>query len=287
MKSQEIVEDMEILAAQIRLETFKELATLGFGHIGGAMSIADVLAVLYGGIMRYDPKNPKWQDRDWLVLSKGHAGPALYAALALKGFFAIEELKTLNRCGTNLPSHCSRINTVGVDLTTGSLGQGMSSAIGAAIASKMLQADNYVYLIVGDGELDEGQVWEGALFASHHDVSNLVAFVDKNGMQIDGPTDCICSLGDIGAKFREFNWFVQEVDGHDVRALYESINKARNQKKKPSMIVMKTVKGKGCLLAERAEFNHHMMLVDPKENKEEIARLQRVVEDLVARKRNL
>ncbi len=284
MIPQKTIEDMEVFAAQIRLETFKEFAALGFGHIGGAMSIADVLAVLYGGAMRYDPKNPEWEDRDWLVLSKGHSGPALYAALALKGFFPMEELKTLNRPGTNLPSHCSRINTAGIDLTTGSLGQGMSSAIGAAVASKILHGDNYVYLIVGDGELDEGQVWEGALFASHHGVSNLVAFVDKNGKQLDGPTDSICALGDIGAKFREFGWFVQEVDGHEVRALYESICKARDQKKKPSMIVMNTVKGKGCVLAEGVEHNHHMTLEDHNANKEEIKRLERTVEGLIARR---
>jgi transketolase len=252
------MQDLKKIAAEIRIEALKALASLGFGHVGGAMSIADTLAVLYGAEMKIDPQNPAWEERDYLVLSKGHAGPALYAALALKGYFPVEELQTINRGGTRLPSHCDRNKTPGVDMSTGSLGQGMSSAIGIALGFKMDKKPNKVFLILGDGECDEGQVWEGALFAAQHKVSNLIAFVDYNRQQLDGYTKDICDLGDLGQKFDEFGWSVQEVPGHDTAAIQEAVQTAKKQTEKPNMIILNTQKGKGCTFAEGKLFNHHM-----------------------------
>ena len=252
------MEDLKKFASQIRIEALKALSNLGFGHVGGAMSIADTLAVLYGGEMKIDPKNPAWDQRDYLVLSKGHAGPALYAALALKGFFPLEELKTINQGGTRLPSHCDRNKTPGVDMSTGSLGQGMSSALGIALGFKMDKKPNKVFLILGDGECDEGQVWEGAMFGAQFKVGNLIAFVDYNRQQLDGYTCDICDLGDIGSKFGEFGWFVQEANGHDVAEIQNAVQAAKKQTEKPNMIVLHTQKGKGCTFAEGELFNHHM-----------------------------
>jgi transketolase len=251
--------ELELFAAQIRLETLKEFKCLGFGHVGGAMSIIETLAALYGGAMNIDPHNPNWEKRDWLVVSKGHAGPALYAALALKGYFPLEVLATLNKPKTSLPSHCDRNRTIGIDMTTGSLGQGMSTAIGVALGNRIKHLDSYTYLILGDGECDEGQVWEGALFAAHHQVNHLVAFVDKNRQQLDGYTKDINDLGDLGAKFREFGWYVQDINGMAVEEIYQAIEKAKqNSPRQPAMIVLNTKKGQGCTFAENVLNNHHM-----------------------------
>ena len=199
--------DLELFAKNIRIQVLKALGELGFGHLGGAMSAADVLGVLYGGVMNVDPKNPQWEDRDYFVMSKGHAGPALYAALALKGYFPVEQLLTINTNGTRLPSHPDRNSTTGVDMSTGSLGQGMSTAIGIAHGNKMLGKDNYTYLLLGDGESQEGQVWEGALYAPQHKLSHLIAFLDYNHQQLDGYTKDICDLGDMRQKFQDFGWY--------------------------------------------------------------------------------
>jgi transketolase len=250
--------ELEIFAETIRLETLKEFKELGFGHVGGAMSIIETFAVLYGGVMKIKPENPRWEDRDWLVVSKGHSGPALYATLALKGYFPLDELKTLNKPKTNLPSHCDRNKTIGVDMTTGSLGQGISTAIGVALGNRLDKRQSYTYLILGDGECDEGQVWEGALFAAHHKVENLIAFIDYNKQQLDGYTKDILDLGNIAAKFREFGWHVQDIDGADIAQIYEAIDKAKKANGVPSVIVLNTVKGKGCTFAEGILYNHHM-----------------------------
>lgn len=249
---------IERFATQIRLETLKEFKALGFGHVGGAMSIIETLAVLYGCVMRIDPTNPRWEDRDWLVMSKGHAGPALYATLALKGYFPMEVLNTLNKPGTNLPSHCDRNKTVGVDMTTGSLGQGMSTAIGVALGNRLDGRKSYTYLVLGDGEIDEGQVWEGALFANHFKLANLITFIDHNKQQLDGYTKDIMDLGDIQSKFESFGWYAQTVDGHDVEAIYNAIQKAKSEASGPSAIILDTLKGKGCSFAEGVLNNHHI-----------------------------
>jgi transketolase len=256
--NQDKIAELKSFATRIRLEAMREFRALGFGHVGGSMSIVEVLAVLYGAVMTIDPKNPGWEDRDWLVLSKGHAGPALYAALALKGFFPLGDLLTLNQPGTRFPSHCDRTKTPGVDMTTGSLGQGMSTAIGVALGNRLDGRNSYTYLILGDGECDEGQVWEGALFAGHRKLSNLIGFVDYNKKQLDGYTRDICDLGDLAGKFAQFHWFAQDVDGGNVGEIYAAIEKAKSQPQ-PSVIVLHTLKGKGCGFAETALFNHNMV----------------------------
>lgn len=267
------------MALHIRRNIIRQMVAFGSGHIGGAMSIADVLGVLYGGVMEVDPAQPRREDRDWLVLSKGHAGPAVYAALAARGFFDEEVLDTLNRPGTILPSHCDRFRTPGVDISTGSLGQGISTAIGAALGNRLAGRKNTVYLIVGDGECDEGQIWEGVLFAAHHRVDNLIMFVDYNKKQLDGATDSVCKLGDLRRKVEDFDWFAQEVDGHDTAAIYEAIQRAKAECGRPSAIVLQTVKGKGCLKAEHAEANHHMTFTK-EEGQTELAALARQLEAL-------
>ncbi|ATA23359.1 transketolase [Brenneria goodwinii] len=251
-------EDMQVYARNIRVESLKAFSELGFGHVGGVMSAADLLGVLYGGVMKIDPKNPQWEDRDYFVMSKGHAGPGLYAALALRGYFPLEELKTINTNGTRLPSHCDRNNTPGIDMTTGSLGQGMSTGIGIAHGNKILGKSNYTYLLLGDGECQEGQIWEGALYAPQQKLSHLIAFIDYNKQQLDGYTKDICDLGDLRQKFNDFGWYALEVDGHDIDAIVAAIELGKEQDEKPVMIVLHTHKGKGCNFAEGILYNHHM-----------------------------
>ena len=256
--------ELRYFAEQIRVETLKEFQELGFGHVGGSMSIIETLAVLYGGIMNINPQNPKWQDRDYLVVSKGHSGPAVYATLALKGYMPMEQLKTLNKPGTDLPSHCDRNHTIGVDMTTGSLGQGMSTALGLALGNRLDKRNNYTYLIVGDGECDEGQIWEGALSAAHFKADNLIMFVDANKQQLDGYTDDILSLGDISAKLVSFGWHTQSIDGHDVEAIWNAVEAAKEAKGQPSAIILNTIKGHGCTIAEGILSNHHMAFTKEK-----------------------
>ncbi|MDR1212115.1 MAG: transketolase [Spirochaetaceae bacterium] len=254
----ETLDFLKAKALEIRKLTIEEIGTLGVGHIGGAMSIVEVLALLYFHRMRVDPKQPRMADRDQLVVSKGHAGPAVYAALAARGFFPKEWLATLNQGGTKLPSHCDRNLTPGIDMTAGSLGQGFSAAVGIALGLWMDKKPSYVYSILGDGESNEGQVWEAALFAGTRKLSNFIAFTDYNKQQLDGYTKDIIDLGDLEAKWREFGWFAQSVDGHDIAALDNAVEKAKAQKEKPSMIVMNTIKGRGCNFAEGVLSNHNM-----------------------------
>jgi transketolase len=260
-------------AREIRKLTIEEIGNLGSGHIGGCMSIADVLTLLYYHTMKVDPSNPLWEERDRLVVSKGHAGPVVYATLASKGYFPLDWLKTLNQGGTRLPSHCDRVLTPGIDMTAGSLGQGFSAALGMALGLKMDNKPNWVYTIVGDGESDEGQIWEAGMFAAAKGISNIIAFTDFNKQQLDGFVKDVLDLGDLAAKWKAFGWFTQEVDGHDIEALDKAIDAAKTQKTKPSMIVMHTIKGKGCNFAEGVEKNHSMTFTMEKA-KEAIAALE-------------
>ncbi|MBQ9511902.1 MAG: transketolase [Lachnospiraceae bacterium] len=248
--------ELERLAYEIRIAATEAIASRGSGHIGGSLSIADVLAVLYGAVMDYDPKNPKKEDRDKLVCSKGHSGPAVYGTLAVKGFFPYEELKTLNRPGTNLPSHCDRNKTPGVDMTTGSLGQGTSLAVGVALADKLKGLKSRTFLIVGDGEADEGQVWEAAMFTAAKKVNNLVWILDNNKKQLDGYTKDILDTFDFREKFEAFGFDAVRIDGHDLDALYEALTKEATDK--PIAIVLDTVKGKGIKEVEETMNNHSM-----------------------------
>jgi len=191
-------------------------------------------------------------------MSKGHAGPALYATLCLRGFFDKELLLELNQGGGRLPSHCDMHKTVGIDMTTGSLGQGMSTAIGLALGSALNGYKNYTFLILGDGECNEGQVWEGAMFAAHQNLGNLIAFVDWNKQQLDGFADTIIGMGDFAEKFKAFGWHAQTIDGHDLSAIKSAIGDAKKYTDAPSVIILDTVKGKGCSFAEAKANNHHM-----------------------------
>ncbi len=248
---------LEDKAKNIRILTLKCIGNLGVGHIGGSLSIADALAVLYFDKLRIDPQEPTKRDRDRFILSKGHAGPALYATLALKGFFDVELLDTLNKPNTTLPSHTDKNKTPGIDMTTGSLGQGFSVAVGMALAVKLDAADIDVYAMVSDGESQEGQIWEAAMFAGNQKLDRLIAFTDYNKMQIDGTTDEINDLEPLSDKWKAFGWHVQSIDGHDVLAIDEAIERARRTEG-PSMILLNTVKGKGASFCEGKTASHNM-----------------------------
>ncbi len=232
-------------AKEVRKSIIKAITSANSGHPGGSLSIADVLTLLYFVEMNVDPSNPKDPNRDRLVLSKGHAAPAWYAVLAEKGFFPKEELMGLRHIDRMLQGHPDMKHTPGVDMSTGSLGQGISAACGMALAGKIDEKEYRVFTVLGDGELEEGQVWEAAMFAAHYDLSNLTAFIDFNGLQIDGDISDVMSPLPIAEKFEAFNWNVIEVDGHDVSALHDAIEEAKACKTAPTAIVMHTVKGKG------------------------------------------
>ncbi len=245
-------------AAEIRKLTIRAMEAAGYGHIGGSMSICDLLAVLYTEVLNIDPRNSKKKDRDWVVLSKGHCGPALYAALAYRGFFDKLELKTLNAGGTKLPSHCDRLKTNGIDISTGSLGQGLSLATGVAVGNSMQGIKSTVYAIVGNGELQEGQNWEAIQFIAHRRPDNLVIIVDDNKRQLDGFTRDICEPFSLKDKFMAFGIDAIEVNGHDVKEIYEALDKAKREA--PFAVILNTEKGHGCNFAETDGFNHYMVI---------------------------
>ncbi len=247
---------LQKLALEIRIGIVEEIKARGFGHIGGSLSVADALAVLYGAVLRHDPQNPAWPERDKLVCSKGHAGPAIYAALAVRGFFPYEDLKTLNQPGTNLPSHCDRKKTPGVDMTTGSLGQGTSLAVGMALGDRLQGRDSRTYLIVGDGEANEGQVWEAAMFTAAKHVTNLVWLVDDNKKQLDGYTKDILNPFDLKAKFAAFGFDARRIDGNNLEQLYDALTAPVQDR--PLAIILDTVKGKGIPEVEQTAGNHSM-----------------------------
>lgn len=259
---------------RIRYLTVDCIGHLGVGHIGGALSICDLLTVLYYGEMNVDPKNPKMPGRDRLICSKGHAGPALYAVLADKGFFPMEMLHTLNQMGTRLPSHCDMNLTPGIDMTTGSLGQGFSCAVGVAVGSHIRKDGATIYAIIGDGESQEGQIWEAAMYAASQKLDHLIAFTDLNGGQIDGWVDEVNSLGDIEGKWRGFGWDVQRIDGHDHQAIKNAIARAKSVAGKPHMILLDTVKGKGVSFVEAAAPVNHNMNLTKEQTAAALAELQ-------------
>lgn len=238
------IKDLCQLACKIRIGVLESVFSAQSGHPGGSLSIADLLAYLYSKELKVDPKNPKNPNRDRIVLSKGHAAPALYSTLAHMGFFKLEELKTLRKLGSHLQGHPSMKSTPGVDMTTGSLGQGISAACGMALGAKLNNSDVRVYCILGDGELEEGQVWEASMFASHYSLNNLCLFIDNNSLQIDGTIEEVAGLSNIPEKFNSFGFNVLEIDGHNFERIEDAINQAKNCKSKPSAIIMKTNKGK-------------------------------------------
>lgn len=228
----------------------------GSGHPGGSLSVIDVLMVLYKKVMRHFPDNPSCPDRDRLVLSKGHAAPALYTTLAMNGYFDREELMTLRKMGSRLQGHPSMNKTPGVDISTGSLGQGLSIAIGMALGARLDRKDYRVYCIIGDGETQEGQIWEAAMAASHFKADNLCAVLDRNQLQIDGPTEKIMSIDPIKPKFEAFGWHVISINGHDHKEILLAFKEAASVHGKPTMIISNTVKGKGVSFME-GSLNFH------------------------------
>lgn len=262
MDNQKLELSLRLQATKIRRLVIEQVHNVGIGHLGGSLSVADLLSVLYFDEMKLDPKQPKWGERDRLVMSKGHAGPAVYACLAMKGYFPLEQLKTLNQPHTNLPSHCDMFRTPGIDMTTGSLGQGISCAMGIAMACKADHPDSYVYFVCGDGETQEGEVWEAIMFGGYRKLDHMIGFLDYNHLQIDGRVDDILSLESPAAKYEAFGWYTQTVDGHDVLAIRQAIENAKAQSGKPSMIILNTIKGKGIPEIEDIASNHNYALKD-------------------------
>lgn len=256
------VKELTQFARDIRIQTLKSLTHLGFGHYGGSMSVVETLAVLYGAVMKIDPAAPDWPERDYFILSKGHAGPALYSTLALKGYFPLEELSTLNQNGTRLPSHPDRLKTCGVDSTTGSLGQGISIAGGMALSHKLAGRKNRVFCIVGDGELNEGQCWEAFQFIAHHRLNNLTVFVDWNKQQLDGQLDEIINPFDLEGKFRAFGFDVVTVKGDDIEGLLNVVKLVLPAEARPRVVILDSIKGQGVPCLEQLSNSHHLRLTE-------------------------
>lgn len=238
------------MANAIRQDIVKMLLDAGSGHPGGSLSVADIIATLFFDVMAHDPSNPCWEKRDRFILSKGHACPAVYSALAQAGYFPKEELLTLRKLGSRLQGHPDMCKLPGLEASTGSLGQGLSVASGMAMAMKMDKMPNRVYCLMGDGELDEGQIWEAAMTASHWKLDNLCGIVDRNGLQIDGATDDVKSLEPLDEKWRAFGWNVLEIDGHNIGDISDSLNRFRHTHFRPTVIIAHTVKGKGVSFME-------------------------------------
>lgn len=245
----------------------------GSGHPGGSLSIADILAVLYFQVMNYDPKNSQMPDRDRMVLSKGHGCPALYAALAEAGFFRKEKLWTLRQLGSSLQGHPDMRRTPGVEMSSGCLGLGFSTAVGMALAGKMDKRSYRVYSIIGDGESQEGIIWEAAMFAAHHKLDNLTAFLDNNGLQIDGKVCDISSIEPVVDKWKAFGWETIEIDGHDFGQIIAAVEKAKGIKSKPTMIIANTIKGKGVSFMEN-EVDWHGVAPNPQQVRQALKELR-------------
>ena len=244
------VEEMEAMAKRLRRHIISMTGEAGSGHPGGSLSAVEIVTSLYFNVLRHNPEDPQWPDRDRFILSKGHAAPLLYATLAENGYFPLEELPTLRKLGSCLQGHCDSNATVGVEMTAGSLGQGLSFAVGVALAGRLNSQDYRVYVMLGDGECDEGQVWEAAMAAAHHKLDNLVAIVDNNGLQIDGWNRDVMNLEPFGEKWQAFGWNVIELDGHDIARLLDAFDRAKSVKGKPTVIIAHTIKGKGVSFME-------------------------------------
>ena len=241
---------LKVMACKVRMGVIEATHAAKSGHPGGSLSAADMFTYLYNKELRIDPKNPRWEDRDRFVLSKGHTAPGLYSALALRGFFPVEDLKTLRQCGSYLQGHPNMNTVPGVDMSTGSLGQGISAAAGMALAAKYQGKDTRVYTLLGDGEIQEGQVWEACMFAAHYKLDNFVVIVDNNGLQIDGSVADVMSPYPIVDKLVSFGFKVHAIDGHDFDQIENAMNAARETKGQPTAIVMTTTKGKGVSFME-------------------------------------
>ncbi len=248
--SEKEIQLLQETAQKVRKKIIETLALAGSGHPGGSLSITEIIVALYEILMNVDPADPRRMDRDRFVLSKGHACPALYVMLAMKGFFPVEDLKSLRKWGSHLQGHPDMKSTPGIDMSAGSLGQGLSAACGIATVGKIDKQDFWTYCIIGDGEAQEGQIWEASMFAAHNKLDNLIVFLDSNKQQIEGKVEDILGPMQYEEKWKAFGWHVQAVDGHDFKQILESVEKAKQAKGKPSMIIANTVKGKGVSFME-------------------------------------
>jgi transketolase len=237
--------DLEKRANQLRQDVIEMLVAAGSGHSAGPLGMADVFAALYFQILHHDPKKPDWAERDRLILSNGHIVPIRYAAMARAGYFPVRELKTLRKLGSRLQGHPERVRLPGLETTSGPLGSGLSAACGMALALRMDGKRSRVYCVTGDGELDEGNIWEAVMFGGKNRLSNLTVIIDRNNIQIDGPTEQIMPLGDVAAKWREFGWHAVEIDGHNIQAVIDACNMAKAVEDRPTVIVAHTIPGKG------------------------------------------
>lgn len=270
---------LEITATKVRMGIIEGVYNAKSGHPGGSLSVADTLTYLYNAVMNVDPANPEMEDRDRLVLSKGHTAPALYSVLANRGFFPVEELKTLRHIDSRLQGHPVRNKVPGVDMSTGSLGQGISAACGMALSGKISNETYKVYAILGDGEIEEGQVWEAAMFAAHYGLDNLVAVVDNNGLQIDGKISEVMSPYPIDEKFAAFGWHVITIDGHDFDAIEKAFQEAERVANQPTVIIQKSVKGKGVSFMEN-QVSWHGAAPNEEQYKQAMAELQAKLDEL-------
>lgn len=277
MDKQEILE-LSKTAAKVRIHALDAINYAHSGHIGGSLSVTDLLTTLYFHEMRVNVKDPKWAERDRFVLSKGHCTPALYGVLAEKGFFPVEDLKTFRNINSYLSGH-AEIHVPGVDMSTGSLGQGLSVATGMALSGKMDKKDYRVYAIMGDGEIEEGQIWEAAMAAAHYKLDNLTAIVDNNNLQIDGAITDVMPAYPIDEKFEAFGWNVIVIDGHDFEQIADALEKAKSTKGKPTAIVAKTVKGKGVSFMEN-QVGWHGKAPSQEEHDKAVAEQKSVLEKL-------
>ena len=266
------VEMLKEKARDIRIDIIREVCSAGSGHPGGSLSAADIITYLYFEEMNIDPKDPDKKGRDRFVLSKGHAAPALYAALAERGYFPKETLLTLRQLGSMLQGHPDRKKVPGVDMSTGSLGQGISAAVGMALADRIDQTGARVYAVLGDGELQEGMVWEAAMAAAHYGLSNLTIFVDHNGLQIDGKNEDVMTVAPVAEKFESFGWDVQKIDGHDFEQIAQAVEKAKKVADRPQAIIAETVKGKGVSFMED-QAGWHGKAPDEKQAKQAVEEL--------------
>lgn len=272
----EDVSFLEEKARQIRSLVIEEIGKLGVGHLGGCLSVVEALVVLYYKEMRINPENPQMLGRDRFIMSKGHAGPTLYAILADKGYFSKDELDTLNRPGTNLPSHCDMLKTPGIDMTAGSLGQGISCAVGMAKASKIKKDKALIYCMIGDGESQEGEVWEAAMAASQFKLNNLIVFTDYNKLQIDGSVEEIMGIAPLDKKWEAFGWNVINVpNGHNITEISDAIASGKKSESKPTMILLNTVKGKGVSFVEQLGVKNHNAPISPEQMKSALAELEK------------
>lgn len=272
MISEERLKELREKAYRIRRHVLEMTTLAGSGHPGGSLSCVDVIVTLYFHVMRHDPKNPSWPNRDRFVLSKGHAAPTMYSALAEAGYIPLDELKTLRKLGSPLQGHPDRNRVSGIENSSGSLGNGLAIANGMAAAAKIDGDDHRVYVLLGDGECQEGLVWEAAMFTAHYKLDNLTAVVDRNGLQIDGPTERVMSLEPLADKWRAFGWHVIEVDGHDIAAIINALEEAKQVKGRPTVIIAHLIKGRGVSFMEWVTSFHGKTLA-PKDLERALAEL--------------